>query len=451
MLEDNTVDERLAALLAQIQLLLARHKRVEDLVRRQDMPRHDLVEDLVHKQNLSELSKLLDRVEALDVARILEALPEADRLTVWSEVAESRGDSILEHIQDEIREELVSDSHQRSTKIMINAFELKNGRMRQITVASARDFNDIKPIWIDLVAPSPEVRQWVGQRFGLELPDPDSLTDLEASARFYVEDNGEIHLHSDFLLDLQNESRNVAVAFILHNDILFSVRTEELPSFRLQRLRARTQPGYVTDGTDVLLDLYAADGEYSADALEDVYADLEEAGRKVLNSHLPDDEAALILAEIARGEDLNGRIRRNVLDTRRALSFLMRGKFLKADQQEDARQILRDIESLDGHTSFLFGKINFLMDATVGFININQNRRVSKLTTISVIFMPINILAGIGGMSEFSMMTQGIPWPIAYGTFTVGMMAVGWTTYVALRHLEHRATRKKREPGRLPG
>ena len=80
---------------------------------------------------------------------------------------------------------------------------------------------------------------------------------------------------------------------------------------------------------------------------------------------------------------------------------------------------MRDIESLDGHTTFLFGKINFLMDATVGFININQNKRVSKLTTISIIFVPINILAGIGGMSEFTMMTGdiGIRWPVAYGAF----------------------------------
>lgn len=55
------------------------------------------------------------------------------------------------------------------------------------------------------------------------------------------------------------------------------------------------------------------------------------------------------------------------------------------------------------------------MDAIIGFININQNRRVSQLPVFGVVFMPINILAGIGGMPEFSMMTQGIPWPISYG------------------------------------
>lgn len=441
--EFNSAEERLAAHLAQIQLLLAKHKRVEDLVRRQEMPRHDLVEDLVHKQNLTELTKLLAHIEATDIARILEALPEPDRLMVWSEVGEGRGDAILEHLPDEMRETLVGEGHQRSSRVMVNAFELRNGRLSQITVHNVRDLDNRKPIWVDLVAPSPELRQWIGEYFRLELPDPQSLTDLEASARFYIEDNGEVHLHSDFLLDTDNESHNVPVAFILHKDILFSVRTEELPVFRLQRLRARTQPGYVNDGKDVLLDLYAADAEYSADALEDVYASLESFSKQVLKEQLSDDQAALILSDIAREEDLNGRIRRNVLDTRRALSFLMRGKFLTPDQQDDARQILRDIESLDGHTSFLFGKINFLMDATIGFININQNRRVSQLTVFGVVFMPINIMAGVGGMSEFSMMTQGIPWPLAYGMFAMGAVVLGVATYVALKHFENRQVKRK--------
>ncbi|MFZ2855856.1 MAG: CorA family divalent cation transporter [Rhodocyclaceae bacterium] len=442
--------EILLGRLAEVRSLLARQKLIEDLVHRQEMPRQELVEELVHKQRLNELRHKLERMLPAEVAYILAALPPDERLLAWNEVKEERGERILEILSDEVRQELIGDGHHRNEKTTVNAFELRNGRLSQTVVEGPDDLKNLKPIWVDLVAPTPEIRNWVGSFFDVQLPDPGSLTDLEASARFYVEDNGEIHLHSDFLLDLQTESRNVAVAFILHNDVLFSVRAEELPSFRLQRLRARTQPGYVTDGTDVLLDLYAADGEYSADALEDVYADLEVAGKKVLNPRLPDDEAALILSEIARGEDLNGRIRRNVLDNRRALSFLMRGKFLTADQQEDARQILRDIESLDGHTSFLFGKINFLMDATVGFININQNQRVSKLTTISVIFMPINILAGIGGMSEFSMMTQGVSWPVAYGVFTAGMMAVGWTTYLALRHFERQGARKRIEKSGLP-
>lgn len=431
--------------LAEVQNLLAKNRLAEDISRRQDSGRHDVVESLVQRQHIVELRHLFERMPTVTIALILSALPEEERLVAWKEIAEERVDSILELLSEDICEDLVGDGHHTSTKVMVNAFELQNGRLRQITVDRPAQLANIKPIWVDLVAPTARVRDWVGEYFGLELPDPEDLTDLEASARFYIEDNGEVHLHSDFLLDLEDESRNVAVAFILHKDVLFSVRTEELPVFRLQRMRARTKPGYVNDGTDVLLDLYAADAEYSADRLEDVYAELESVGKKVLNTKVTDDEAGNILADIARQEDLNGRIRRNVLDTRRAVSFLMRGKFLEAPQLEDARQIMRDIESLDGHTSFLFGKINFLMDAVVGFININQNMRVSKLTKLSIVFMPINILAGIGGMSEFSMMTSGVPWPLAYGAFTIGMGIVGWLTYLALRQAEQREASRKLE------
>jgi len=98
----------------------------------------------------------------------------------------------------------------------------------------------------------------------------------------------------------------------------------------------------------------------------------------------------------------------------------------------------RDMDSLDSHTAFLFDKINFLMDATVGFININQNKVIQRLTVLSVVFMPLNVLAGIGGMSEFSMMTQGIPWEVSYGLFTIGLVLVGWLTYVFLKFIETR-------------
>ncbi len=135
--------------------------------------------------------------------------------------------------------------------------------------------------------------------------------------------------------------------------------------FRLQRRRARTQAGYVADCTDVLLDPYGADVEYSADSLEDIYATLGKVGRQALSETIKDKEAAAILGDIAKDEDLNGRIRGNILDTQRAINFLMRSKSLSVSQFEDTKQILRNIESLKSHTSFFFDKINFLMDASV--------------------------------------------------------------------------------------
>jgi len=428
--------------LADVKNLLARHKLVEDLVHRQDMPRHDLVENLVYKQNKVELQRLLDQLKFQSIARILEALPPDDRQIIWQIIRDERKEDILREIADSIRAELVVEVKPRIRSTMIRVFDLHEGRLRQIPIETREDLAGVKPIWIDLVMPEDEQLAWASEIFGVDLPNPRELTDLETSARFYVEENGEVHLHSDFLLDRKDESRNVAVAFILNKNTLFSVRNKELPVFRLQRLRARAESGYVSEAKDVLLDLYAAEVEYSANALEDVYAELEEVGRQVFRSQMTDDEAAKILAAIAEEEDLNGRIRRNVLDTRRALSFLMRGRFLSEEQQSDVREILRDIESLDGHTAFLFNKINFQMDATVGFINVNQNKDIKRLTVISVIFMPLNLLAGIGGMSEFTMITQGIPWPVAYSGFTIGLITIGWATFAGLRFFENRKIKK---------
>ena len=126
---------------------------------------------------------------------------------------------------------------------------------------------------------------------------------------------------------------------------------------------------------------------------------------------------------------------------KRQLNFLIWSKTLSSNQIEDVKQIMQNVDSLNSHTSFLFGKINFLMDATVGFININQNRRINQLTIFNVVFMPVNILAGIGGMSEFSMMTQGIPWPVSYAFFILGAGMVGWATYVLLKYFEGRKVR----------
>jgi magnesium transporter len=117
-----------------------------------------------------------------------------------------------------------------------------------------------------------------------------------------------------------------------------------------------------------------------------------------------------------------------MMDTRRAVSFLMRGRLLNSEQFEEARQILRDIESLDGHTSFLFDKINFLMDATVGFININQNKIIKIFSVASVAFLPPTLIASVYGMN-FKFLPEldwhyGYPW--AWALMIASAIAPFW-------------------------
>jgi magnesium transporter len=304
---------------------------------------------------------------------------------------------------------------------MINVFVLQNGRLNQVPIASRADLENATPVWVDLTDPDDDERAWVKAIYGVSLPGEDEVSDIEASARYYEAENGDLHLRTDFLLEEEDgPSRVVTVAFILSGKMLFSMHSDDLPVFRLVRMRARSRPGSIGDYMDVLLDLYATDAEYSADALEGIYESLEEVSQRVLQKEFTDQDAAAALNAIAHEEDLNGRIRRNMMDTRRAVSFLMRGRLLNAEQFDDARQILRDIESLDGHTSFLFDKVNFLMDATVGFININQNKIIKIFSVASVAFLPPTLIASIYGMN-FHKWFPELDWTYGY-PFALGLM-----------------------------
>ncbi len=305
---------------------------------------------------------------------------------------------------------------------MLNIFTLANGRLFQEEIESLEELSRFQPIWVDLESPTLEEKRWIKQYFGLSIPEDAMDEDIEESARFYQEDNGELHIRSDFLIADEDEPRTVRCAFILnqHNTelksqgVLFSIHDEDVPVFRLLRMRARRAPGLIEDAKDVLLKLFDADAEYSADTLEGISDQLEKVGNTVLSGDVTDAMASEVLGAIARQEDLNGRIRRNVMDTRRALSFMMRSKMLNAYQFEDARQILRDIDSLDSHTAFLFDKINFLMDATVGFININQNKIIKIFSVASVALLPPTLIASLYGMNFQYMPELSQKWGYPY-------------------------------------
>ena len=302
---------------------------------------------------------------------------------------------------------------------MLNVFTLVNGRLFQEEIESLEDLRRFNPIWVDLDEPTVEEKQWIKQTYALSIPDDAIDDDIEESARFYQEDNGEMHIRSDFLIYDHENPRSVRVAFILKQDdsavgggILFSIHDEDVPVFRLLRMRARRLPGLIEDSKDVLLALFDADAEYSADTLEEIYDQLDAVSRRVLSGDVTDDTAGKVLSAIARDEDMSGRIRRNVMDTRRAVSFMMRARMLNAEQFEEARQILRDLDSLDSHTAFLFDKINFLMDATVGFININQNKIIKIFSVASVALLPPTLIASLYGMNfRFMPETQ---WKFGY-------------------------------------
>lgn len=312
---------------------------------------------------------------------------------------------------------------------MIHLFKIENGRLSHVKVDGRAELSAGEIVWIDAVALSDEEKHWLKETFQVDAEAPDDAADIEASARAYEDDDGSLNLRSDFLISEPDGFHIEPVRFVLKNNALISIHEEDLPIIRLLRLSSRAKPGALADPVDVLIDLFALDVEYSADALESIYTELKSVSTSVLAERRGSDkDAAESITRIAKQEDLNGTIRRNLMDTRRTLSFLMREQHLPKAQNEEIRQILRDIESLDGHTAFIFDKTNFLMDATIGFISINQSKVVKIFSVAAVAMLPPTLIASIYGMNFEYMPELAQKWgyPFSLALMVVSVVVPFW-------------------------
>lgn len=464
---ENQPQDSLAQHLEEVRRLLSRQRIVEGMVHRQDMPRHELVETLVHKQNLAELQHKLETLDVATLAHVLHNLPQDDWLVTLALIAPERAGEVLLQLPVATRETMLPqmnrdlfsvivagmDSHQLASLALrmpqavsdairalvdderwqdfqsaltllqqpamgaLKAFVFNAGRLVQLPSLAPEDLTRPDIVWVDMVNPSDEERELVQRAFRLELPEDEELLDLEESARCYADENG-LHISSFFLHKDAEVTSNVTVSFVFNAGRLLTIRQEELAVFRLFRLRARVQPGFVSSAQDILLAIYDAAVEYDADMLEEIYTELEPISQSVLNrqEEMTDQRMAETVSKLAAYEDINGKVRLDLMDTRRALSFLLRSRTLSAEQEANLREILRDLESLNNHTGFLFDKINFLMDAVMGLINLAQNKIIKIFSIASVVFLPPTLVASIYGMNFQYMpelaQTWGYPWAI---------------------------------------
>ncbi|MTD29283.1 magnesium/cobalt transporter CorA [Erwinia sorbitola] len=305
---------------------------------------------------------------------------------------------------------------------MLSAFKLDQNRLTRLELddADARD-ELIGSVWVDLIEPEEAERERVQTELGQSLATRPELEDIEASARFFEDEDG-LHIHSFFFYeDADDHAGNSTVAFTIREGRLYTLRERELPAFRLYRMRARNQ--VLTDGNayELLLDLFETKIEQLADEIENIYSDLEKLSRVIMEGQQGDafDEALSTLAEL---EDIGWKVRLCLMDTQRALNFLVRKARLPGNQLEQAREILRDIESLLPHNESLFQKVNFLMQAAMGFINIEQNRIIKIFSVVSVVFLPPTLVASSYGMN-FEFMPE-LKWSFGYpGAITLMILA----------------------------
>lgn len=306
---------------------------------------------------------------------------------------------------------------------MLTAFTLEGGSLVGHQVSSAAQLPP-QAIWVDLVEPTEEEQHWIKQAYQQDLPTPEDVVEIEASSRFFADEGG-MHIHSYFFHEFAERPRNVTVAFVLNQGRLITLRDEELAAFRLLQRQIRHRRFSAADGMEIMLRLFEIKVDQLADLIERLYVYLEDLGQKVFNSK--ERKLEEVILELAERQDIIDKLRLNLMDKRRVFSFLLRRRNLADDTRALLHEILRDVQSLNEYARSMFEKVDFLMDATMGLINTEQNKIIKIFSIAAVVFLPPTLIASIYGMNFMQM--PELSWALGYPLALLLMVASGLAPY----------------------
>ncbi len=310
---------------------------------------------------------------------------------------------------------------------MLNIFKLKKRSLIKLKIyKKKKPIKIINYIWVDLIDPTIEERKYVLNILGQKIIQRPKLFNIESSARFYIDKDG-LHVHSFFFYkDSNNRISNSAVAFTIKNNKLYSLREKELPAFRFYRIKTKKKILIHCNPYELLLNLFEIKIEQLANEIENIYKDLENLTQVILRDQ-NNQEFNSSISELSIKEETTSKIRICLNDTKRALNFLIRKSVLKNLQIEQSREIIRDIESLLPHNESIFQKINFLIQSSIEFLNIEQNRIIKIFSLISVLFLPPTLLSSSYGMN-FKYIPE-LHWKYGYPITIIGMFTLSFISY----------------------
>jgi magnesium transporter len=290
-----------------------------------------------------------------------------------------------------------------------------------------------KAAWIDICDITPEEEQSVESALGIDLPTRAEMQEIEASSRLYRE-GSTVYMTVTMLIKTETGApESTAVTFILMKDRLITLRYAEPWSIRT--FSARAPKSGCLNAQQVCIAIFETTIERLADMLEIVAHEMEHISQQVFRKQVSDNSEMNLqkmLMNIGRSGNLLSKARESLVDKHRALTFVVGTDWIAPDVQARMHGVLRDVQQLNDHATFTANKMQFLLDASLGFINIEQNRIFKYFSILAVAFAPMNVLAGMGGMSEFTagiVNGWGIPGWLAYSLFAVIMVGTGWSTW----------------------
>ena len=295
------------------------------------------------------------------------------------------------------------------------------------------------PVWIDLYNPAPQDNRYVEQLLGISLPTREEMQEIEVSARLYQEDGAEFMTLTAASLLETDEPITSPITFVLKGNTLVTVRYAEPKAFANFVVRAqRSNAVPVFNGEQIMMGLIEALLDRMADALERVGNGIDQVSRQVFRKGKKEkrkgraekvspsgEDLQAVIERIGQDGDLLTKVRESLVSINRVLTYHtsveQQDKKVTKDVKARTKILYRDVVALTDQATFLSSKVNFLLDATLGLINLQQNQIIKIFSVAAVVFLPPTLVASIYGMN-FSDIPE-LKWMFGY-PWALGLMVV---------------------------
>jgi magnesium transporter len=307
---------------------------------------------------------------------------------------------------------------------MLTAYNIKNNFLSPINPSP--DSNWLEDAgWIDLVNPTAEEIKTVEMFSGISLPDIQETEELEASSHYEVYQDG-FQVNCSFLQKIENTFLNINVAFLCNARCLISICAHEISAIRSLQKQWQKSARLNSDPVSTIIALLEIKIDKLADLSEGAYLSIDKISHQIFERVNTDLEKTI--DDLSRQDDLNGKIRLCLMDGQRDLNFLLRRGRLTEENDSNSYDMLADIKTLLTHNTFLSERLDFLLNAALGFISIEQNKIIKIFSIAAVVLMPPTVIASIFGMN-FHFMPE-LSWPWGYPLSLLLMILAGISPYI---------------------
>jgi magnesium transporter len=291
--------------------------------------------------------------------------------------------------------------------------------------------------WFDLVSPTEEEERWLEMELGIDIPTLDDIRKYEPSSRLYRE-SGAIFMAAQIMVKGDTPlPQTTSVAFMLKNDALVTVRYEQSRTFDLlatELQRSETSQSNVMaliELVEALVDRTSELLENAADAADDMAVSVFPAGEHPSQRRTA-AELEAVLSEIQRLHRRVAKGRESLVSLGRMTGYLLAQADIKDSAfRARAKSTSRDIVSVTDHATFVAQNIQFVLDALLGLISVEQNAIVKFFSIVAVVLLPPTLIAAIYGMN-FEIMPE-LTWTWGYPAALILMLASSVLPYLWCR------------------